>query len=469
MENNNLYTMTELKSEEKLKFRTKLSFGVGEFGQQFVQLMLSYFLIFYLTTYAGISPVAAGTMILVTRIWDAINDPMMGIIIDNTNSRWGKARPYLLFCSIPLAVFFVMCFAVPELSPTLKLVYIYIAYIGLGMLYTATGISYNTLIPRMTDDPLERLSLVTYKGFIAYIPIIAVPAVTAFIVSRFGTESNPGRGYTASAIIFGILIVVCYFITFFNVKEKINSEEKNKLPVIEGLKAIGKNIHLIKIFTCNLIYWTLSGVINGTIVFYVFYYLKRQDLQGILIPLGVAPIIISMLLTKKVAAKIGKRKTLLIGVTITIIGFLIRFITKDASLSVYVISILMIGFGIGFYIILVIPMAIDTIEYGEWKYGIRGESLVLSALTFTNKLGIGLAGVIIGFFLDKAGYVPKAATQSETVLKSLFTLSVVIPLISAIVIFIIIYTYKLDDQMPKIMKDLTLRKKQNRQRGDSFI
>jgi len=211
-----------------------------------------------------------------------------------------------------------------------------------------------------------------------------------------------------------------------------------------------------------LIYWTLSGVLNGTVVFYVIYYLDKENLQGILIPLAVAPVIISMLLTKKVTAKVGKRKTMLIGITITILGFLIRFVTKDAYLSSYVISILMIGFGIGFYMILVLPMATDTIEYGEWKFGIRGESLALSAITFTNKLGMGLAGVIIGFFLDRAGYVANASTQSEAVLKSLFNLSVVIPLISAIVIFIIIYTYKLDDQMPRIMKDLALRKEEKR-------
>jgi GPH family glycoside/pentoside/hexuronide:cation symporter len=210
-----------------------------------------------------------------------------------------------------------------------------------------------------------------------------------------------------------------------------------------------------------LIYWTLSGILSGTAVFYIDYYLKRPDLRAVLMPVTLIPMIISMLLVKKIVSKIGKRKTLLFGLLFTIAGYAIRLVTRDSSITAYVIANLVIGFGVGFYAVLVLPLATDTIEYGDWKYGIRTESLSISGITFTNKLGLGLAAAIIGFLLETSGYVARAQSQSETVLKTLFNVSVIIPLVSVIVAWIIMYTYKLDEEMPKIMKELALKGEQN--------
>lgn len=134
-------------------------YGIGEFGQQLSVLTLNMYLLYFYTNVMGISGKAAGTLMLVARIWDAINDPVMGIVIDNTHSKHGKCRPYLLYCAVPAGLFLFLTFATPDLSNTAKLVWAYVTYIGQGMLYTATGISYTSLISRITSDPIERVGL----------------------------------------------------------------------------------------------------------------------------------------------------------------------------------------------------------------------------------------------------------------------------------------------------------------------
>lgn len=447
--------MENTSNSGKLSFMTKVGFSFGELGAGMVNQSLILFLLFYLTTYAGISPAAVGTMMLVARVWDAINDPLMGLLIDNTNTRWGKARPYLLFCTLPLAAFFIMCFAIPDISPTGKLVWLYVAYIGQGMLFTATFIPYNTLISRMTSNSLERVSLNVFRNCVGFISTIAVPLLTPMLVKlAAGPGNDLSSGYTMVIAGYAVLVVVAYTIVFLTVREKSNDTVQKKLNFKDGLKTLYMNTPFKKIAACYSIQSLFIGLFQGSQMFFILYYLKRSDLVSLLMPLIAAPMLLSLFFTKPLVAKLGKKKTAMFGLTLCLVGFGIRLITQDQYMSLHIVSILLAGFGMGIYIALVLPLLTDTVEYGQWKFGKRVESMAIAAGGFGMKLGYGLAAAIIGFVLEASGYVANAPEQSAKVMKALFGLNVVLPVIAIISIIVILSTYKIDDKMETIVKEL---------------
>ena len=147
----------------KLNFREKVAYGLGDFASSMFLKLFSMFLLFFYTDVFGISAAAVGTMFLVTRLWDAANDPIMGLLGDRTRTRWGKFRPYLLFVAVPFAIIGVLTFSTPDLGPTGKLIYAYITYTLMMMVYTAVNVPYAALMGVMTSDTTERTSLASYR------------------------------------------------------------------------------------------------------------------------------------------------------------------------------------------------------------------------------------------------------------------------------------------------------------------
>lgn len=177
----------------------RMFYGVGEFGQQLSVLTLNLYLLYFYTNVLGISGKAAGILMLVARIWDAINDPMMGMIIDNTHSKHGKCRPYLLYCAVPAGLFLFLTFFAPNLSNTGKLVWAYVTYIGQGMLYTATGISYTSLMSRISDKPMDRVALNQSRAFISMFAAIVISSLTLKLIEGVG-GGNERLGFMLDAV-----------------------------------------------------------------------------------------------------------------------------------------------------------------------------------------------------------------------------------------------------------------------------
>lgn len=441
-------------------------YGIGEFGQQLSVLTLNMYLLYFYTNVMGISGKAAGTLMLVARIWDAINDPVMGIVIDNTHSKHGKCRPYLLYCAVPAGLFLFLTFATPDLSNTAKLVWAYVTYIGQGMLYTATGISYTSLISRITSDPIERVGLNQSRAFISMFAAIFISSSTLPIIQLIAAKSSERMGFAVLIGIYGVLQALCYLGVFFLTKGydkpelhlKNNDKQKNNAEMLKSFKNIIKNPLWCWLAGGTMLYYTSSAITQGMIVYYVKYYLERPDLIGIASLFSMVSSFFAILLLKVFAKKFGKAKSCAFGLAVAIACLVIRLITKDSFIPLYFFCLLISGFGLGLFGSLLVPSLMDSIDYGEWLFGKRNDALVMSANSFGNKLGGGFGGAALGFFLDSVGYDAKVVTQTAAVQSGIFRLAIFVPLIIFSIVFCIMLVYSnYEKKLPQIRKELSER------------
>lgn len=209
--------------------RLRLFYGVGEFGQQFSLMSLSMFLLFFYTDVLKIDPAAAGVLLLIAKFWDAVNDPLMGMIIERSNGKHGKCRTFLLRWSVPAGVFFWLMFNAPDLSPTMKLVYAYVTYFGQDLCYTATGLAYTTLMARITRDPIQRVALNQSRAFISMFTAIFVSSMTMGLVENVG-NGDYVVGFRVVMAVYALLLVLGYVGVFLLTrgydKQDIPTEEE---------------------------------------------------------------------------------------------------------------------------------------------------------------------------------------------------------------------------------------------------
>lgn len=444
-------------------------YGIGEFGQQLSVLTLNMYLLYFYTNVMGISGKAAGTLMLIARVWDAINDPMMGMIIDNTDSRHGKCRPWLLRCAIPGGIFLFLTFFAPNLSNTGKLVWAYVTYIGQGMLYTATGISYTSLISRITDDPIERVGLNQSRAFISMFAAIIISSSTLKIVEAIAASTGSERvGFAATVGVYGLVQALCYLGVFrltkgFDRQESRPARTAGKSAAGEMFRSLGyilRNPLWRWLAASTMLYYTSSSITQGIVVYYVKFYIEKPNLVGLATLCSMVSSFFAIVLLKVFAKKLGKAKSCAMGVGIAICCLVVRLVTRDSIFPLYLVCLLVSGFGLGLFSSLLVPSLMDSIDYGEWLHGKRNDALVMSANSFGNKLGGGVGVALLGFMLDAVGYNAEALTQTEAVRSGLFNTAIFVPFtVFAIVFCIMLVFSRYEKKMPAIRAELSERRK----------
>lgn len=456
------------KPASSLPRRLRTFYGIGEFGQQLSVLTLNMYLLYFYTNVMGISGKAAGLLLLVARVWDAINDPLMGMVIDNTHSKHGKCRPYLLYCAVPAGLFLFLTFAAPEMSNTAKLVWAYVTYIGQGMLYTATGISYTSLISRITDDPIERVGLNQSRAFISMFAAIFISSMTLPIIQAIGKHSSERAGFAITIGAYGVLQALCYICVFWLTKGYDRQEprvqraegESAGTEMFKSLGFIVKNSLWRWLALGTMLYYTSAAITQGILVYYVKYYLERPDLVGVASLCSMVSSFFAIILLKVFAKKLGKAKSCALGVAVALVCLVIRLTTRDSIIPLYLACLVTSGFGLGLFSSLLVPSLMDSIDYGEWKYGKRNDALVMSANSFGNKLGGGIGGALLGFLLDAMGYEATAVTQVAAVRGGLFNLAIFVPLTVFSLVFCIMLVFnRYEKKMPAIRAELAERRK----------
>ena len=229
-----------LTNSEKISFKEKVGYGLGDTASNLYFQMFVNFLLFFYTDIFGISAAAAGTMLMVSRFWDAANDPMMGIIADRTNSRWGKFRPYLIWMSIPLAVVGVLTFITPNFDATGKLIYAYITFTLVMMAYTAINIPYSALMGVISPNSSERTSVSTYRFVLAFVGAFIVQGLTLPLVNLFG-GGDQATGFPLTMAVFGVLACILFYITFATTRERVIVPTTQESSLKEDVKNLLKN------------------------------------------------------------------------------------------------------------------------------------------------------------------------------------------------------------------------------------
>jgi len=452
-----------MNQKEKLtakKIIERFSYGCGDFGCNIIYTAMSAFLMFYYSDYAGVDTLAVGSIMLVSRVFDGVSDIIMGIIVDRTKSRFGKARPWLLRMCIPFAVSGILLFSVPAgMSDATKLVYVFITYnLTSTVIYTAINVPYSSLNALMTQDPYERSVLSIFRNVLATCGTLLINLVTLPLVKYFG---NDAAAWTKAFCILGILAIAAFLINFFGTEERVKpaaagkGEVKN-VPIKEGVLALFKNKYWI-MMTCVLALFFLYYAINGgTTVFYAKSILGNEDLVGTINGIYNAIQILGMFLIAKLVKKYGKRNVFSIGLILATIGMLILEF-GGSTMPIIVVSSLIRGVGNACGGATMWAMVSDTIDYGEWKTGYRTEGLVNSACSFGYKIGNGVGSALMGMILKIGGYIGGEAVQSASALSSIRLCFVWIPIGLFVICFIILRFYHLDREFEGIIADLQKR------------
>lgn len=450
---------TNAHASEKVTVKERLAYGCGDFSSNIMYSAMAAFLMFYYTDYVGVRAAVVGIIMLFSRLFDGVSDLIMGVIIDRTKSPFGKARIWILRLVIPYAIGTVLLFAVPVTwSETAKYVYIFFSYnLAFTVLFTGINLPYATLTALMTQDQYERSVLSIFRMILATCGTLFIKTCTLPVVRFFGDDA---RAWTYTFVVFGALEIITFMITFLFTRERVNVSEDDKkleVPILLGFKALVKNKYWF-MATLNLILIFIAQGINGSSeVYYTKEVLGNSGLVGTFSVALQATQIVCMFFIARFVKKYGKRNVLMAGAAIMIVGYGIMGIGAE-SLPVLIAGCMLRGVGNAGISACMFAMVTDTIEYGEWKTGIRTEGLINSAASFGQKIGNGLSNVVMGAILAIGGYVGTAAVQSASAITAIKVSYIYVPIVLTAVQIIVLMFYQLDKEYDSILEDIKKRR-----------
>ena len=414
----------------------KVGYMLGDVGSCLLfNFIGSYLLVFY-TDVFGISAAAVGTLMAVSRVWDAINDPMMGVIVDKRKrTKDGKFRPYLKYMGIPLGIFTILTFLViPNMPENMKLPYAYITYIGFGMAYTAINIPYGSLASVMTNDPVQRTELSTWRNISSIFAMIPLMVLTPKLVFDASDAVSP-KGFLIAAVLYVIIANIGYRLCYKMTTERIINEVKEDAPKAslgETLKTLGKNKALIGLILSSLGTLTAMFLPNALNAYLFKDYFQAPGLLSLAGLLPMVGTFLAIPVTGKLVAKFGKKNIAIYSGIVSIAAYVVLVLFPTKNPMLYIALITVSGFGTALYGMIVWALVGDVIDYQEYLSGKREEGIVYATYSLSRKLVQAIVGSIGGFALAAIGYQSGAATQAPEVAESIRTIITVVPLIGFI-------------------------------------
>jgi glycoside/pentoside/hexuronide:cation symporter, GPH family len=442
---------------ERLSVKEKVGYGIGDAAANFIfQTMIIFQLAFYTDTF-GITAAAAGTLFLVVRVFDAAFDPLMGVVADRTNTRWGKFRPWILWTAVPFGIMGFLAFTTPDLTPSGKLAYAYVTYILLMMVYSANNLPYSALSGVMTGDVVQRTSLSSYRMVFAMASQLVIQGLALPMVNHFG-GGNDALGYKVTMGIFSALAVVFFFITFATTRERVLPDPTQKSSIRQDFADLLNNGPWKAMFALTIILFVTLALRGGVMVYFFKYYVGREDAFSLFNVIGTGATIIGVLLSKSVAERIGKRRLFIIGLLGTVIFTAAFILLPPGNLPVIIATEALRQFAYGFTIPLLWAMMADVADFSEWKNHRRATAVVFSAIIFGLKAGLGIGGAIGGYLLDAYGYVPNAV-QSEHALLGIRLTASIYPAIAFLLCAGCLMFYRIDKSLElEMSRELTDRR-----------
>ena len=403
--------------EGRLSFWKRLSYGFTDAGGNFAFSMVSSYLTVFYTDVVGLTPAIISIIMLIARVWDGINDPMMGVIADKTRTRWGRYRPYLLFGAPILGILTVLAFTKPSFGGVKSAIYCGITYILSGMAYTVTGVAGTALANVLSRNNQERMVLITFRSVVSQIATLITGAATMPLILHFGGgEASSAKGYFWTVVIYAILGTICYWIAFAGTKEVVEPEHNAEpVPVKESLKLAFGDASVRKLLIGYLIY--MCGVFGriGVMVYFFLYVVENPmwlSVAATVMTIAMAvPVLVVPFLTKRFEKKHIMVTLLIIGAC----GGAVLFLGgKLMSLPIILVGTALFH-GCG--------ALVGTVSYGlvaeivddmEVRTGNRADAIVLSVTSFAVKLGNAIAGSLGVVLLGVAGYVANATQTAAT-------------------------------------------------------
>lgn len=488
-----------MQNSNKLSFKEKFGYGLGDTAGHFVWDMAGMFLFFFFTDVYGISAVTAGTIMLVARVWDAISDPLIGIIADRTKTKYGKFRPYMVWFALPMGLSLVLLFTTPDFEQTGKIIYAASMYLLLSTMYTAVNLPYSALSGVMTADSDERTELNQYRFFLGFIGMfivsftmvfknyLIVDEVYAFAQNANLTQEalsyiqaynwgealrldntgtlkefivkNEQKAFQTISIILAILGTILLVISFLSTKERISPPEGQDANLVKDLKCVFGVPAWLILFVLGIITFVLINIQGAVINQYFKYFVGNENGATFLYAATTVSLIVGVLLAAPLAKRYEKRNVYLVCSAISGVLTIALFIPgKDDLILLHIINILS-KLAIAPTIPLLWSMIADTADYSEWKNKRRSTGLFFSATTFAQKIGGGIAVGLAGWLLTLSHYDGDAIEQTDESIFLIRLMFSVIPGALYLGTAVLLFWYDLDDKtVEKIKVELTERR-----------
>ncbi len=446
----------------KVSLKEKIGYGFGDAASSMYWKIFSIYLAIFYTDVFEISAAAAGTMFLLTRIWDTANDPIMGIIGDRTHTRWGKFRPYLLWVAVPFALIGVLLFTTPNWNVSSRIVYAYITYTLMMMVYTAINVPYASLLGVMSSNPNDRTSFASYRMIFAFAGSLLVVAIYQPLVDWFKISFSQERSYQFTMMVIGSLAVVFFVLTFLWTKERIQPPKNQKNNLWQDVKNLGNNIPWFILLGAGLATLIFNSIRDGVALYYFKYYIIDDaavtfsaatfTFSTLYLFLGQATNMIGVMMAKPVSSRLGKRKTFIYAMFgAALLSGVFYFIDKNQVWQVYALQA-MISFCAGIVFPLLWSMYADAADYSQWKTGRRATGLVFSASSMSQKLGWTFGGYIMLMLLSYYGFKANVDQSPETIMGIKYMMSFV-PGLAAFISGLVMFFYQLNDTKMKTITD----------------
>jgi GPH family glycoside/pentoside/hexuronide:cation symporter len=431
-----------------------LLYGLGDVGCNFIWTFASSFLVLYYTDSAGIAAAYVGTMMLVSRILDGVSDILMGVVIEKTRTRWGKARPWILFGSVPFALSLILLFNVPAgFSGVGKNTYVFLTYVFMSVFcYTVVNLAYHATLARFSLTPQDRTMVTTVRVIMVTALALVLSIITPALLELFGGQKEQ-RAWNILASIYAALALGCLIACFLGVREKVpmttaTGEAIPQTPLKEALRALLRN----KYFCLAAILSIVGATFNVSMGGYIYYardVLGNVEYFGLMSMATMAPLLAATPLMPHAFKKLGKRGAILVGMALGVLASVVQMIAAYNLIAVLVCMALR-SLGITPLLTATFTFPGDIVDYMEWKDGIRTEGLVSGTTSFGSKVGTGLGSAILGWLLALGNYNPNLPVQAQATLNAEIMINVGVPCILSVICFVVMLFWDIDKYRPQI-------------------
>ena len=447
-----------------LSIKEKIGYGMGDAGCNMIGGAIMLFLSYFYTDVFGLTPALVGVLLLSVRVLDAVTDPIMGAIADRTRSRWGRFRPWLLWVSLPYVLFAVLMFTTPDWSYESKVIYAFVTYFLMSLAYTAINIPYCSLGGVITNDPGERVSCQSYRFVMVGIATLILSLSLLPLAEWFGGEDK-ARGYQMAMGVMAIIGLCMFLFCFATVRERIKPAVPSNDQLKADLKDVWKNDQWVRILLLTLCNVCPGFIRMAATMYYVIWVMQQStSFATLFISLGVVGMMIGSTLAKVLTDRWCKLKVFFwTNIVLAIFSSGFYFLDPQATVLIVVMYFLLNIFH-------QIPSPLhwslmaDVDDYGEWKTGKRITGISFSGNLFFLKVGLAVAGAMVGFLLSWYGYDAGAKQQSASAINGIMLLFTVIPGIGYLITAGVVRLMKVDRQlMQTIQIDLAKRRENYRE------
>lgn len=405
----------------------------------------------------ALSAAAVSLMFVFTRFIDGLTDLLVGYLIDHTNTRWGKSRPYFLFGAVPFALFAFLCFNVPPFSANGKLVYAYITYLGLSFSYTLVNVPMASILPSLTDDAQERTALSTTRKFFAFLGATIVSSSALGLVALLG-KGDEVLGFKMVMAIFGVIGCLLFFFTFVSVRE-IPTTTNNEVSLRQVFYSLKENRPWL-IFAVNILFmWTGFFLQSSALVYYFVSVVKDKALSvTVATIMSIVPMFANFLVPF-LANRLGKRNLYVLAAGVQLTGLVVIWIA-GLHTSWILVGAVISACGYGVKESIYFSMQADPVDYGEWKTGINVSGSLSAINGFLGKVAQAISGGVAGALLAWGMYQPQVKAQSNQAILAIKVMYLYLPMLLIVCSIITMFFYDLDKQYPKIQAELATKKAQ---------